>query len=105
MGPEEAIVMLFLVSGGVIATLGLLLARAKGRIHEMERALGVSAQPAFRRAREAESRGEVRIDQLEHQVDQIASQMERLAESQDFLSRIMSDKLDRLADQRMDTPH
>lgn len=105
MGPDEAIVMLFLVSGGVIATLGLLYARARGRIHEMERTLGVSTRPTYQRDRGIESGGEVRIAQLEHQVDQIASQMERLAESQDFLSRIMSDKLDRLADQRMDTPH
>ncbi len=105
MGPEEAFVTLFLVAGGTIATLGLLYARARGRIHEMERTLGVSARPTFRRDRETESSGEVRIGQLENQVDHIATQMDRLAESQDFLSRVMSEKLDRLADGRIDTPH
>lgn len=106
MQPEEAFVVLFLISAATITTLGLLYARAQGRIREMERALGIpSNRSESRRNSLTESSGEVRIDQLENQVDHIAAQMDRLAESQDFISRVMSEKLDRITEGRMDTPH
>lgn len=105
MQAEEAFILMFMVTAPTILVLATLLARSRGRIHEMERVLGISGRPSTRSRSNSESSGEVRIDQLENQVDHIASQMDRLAESQDFLSRVMSEKLDRLADGRMDTPH
>jgi hypothetical protein len=48
---------------------------------------------------------EERVQDLENQVDQIAGQLDRLAESQEFLSRIITDRIDRLGDPRVDTPH
>jgi hypothetical protein len=46
-----------------------------------------------------------RVAQLEAQVDQLAQQLERVAESQDFLSRVLTDRIDQLPDPRMRTPH
>lgn len=46
-----------------------------------------------------------RMEQLEHQVDQLAQQMERISESQDFISRVLTDRIEQLPDPRMRTPH
>lgn len=46
-----------------------------------------------------------RVEQLEHQVDQLAQQMERISESQDFISRVLTDRIEQLPDPRMRTPH
>ncbi|MDX2262776.1 MAG: hypothetical protein SFU84_13880 [Gemmatimonadales bacterium] len=46
-----------------------------------------------------------RVAQLEAQVDQLAQQLERVAESQDFLSRVLTDRMEQLPDPRMRTPH
>lgn len=46
-----------------------------------------------------------RVEQLEAQVDQLTQQLERIAESQDFLSRVLTDRIDQLPDPRMRTPH
>ncbi len=52
------------------------------------------------------SRGEAsRVEQLEHQVDQMAQQLERISESQDFISRVLTDRIEQLPDPRMRTPH
>lgn len=102
MVPEEAFVMLFLFSATLIGTLGFLYARARGRIRGLEQALD-SLRPAARVVED--TTGEVRLAQLENQVDLIASHLERLTESQDFLSRVLTSKLDRLPEPRMDTPH
>jgi hypothetical protein len=105
MNPEEAFFTLLVFSTVTIFTLGILLARSRGRMQEMERALGIRP-PLNRQLHQSEEHsGEVRIAQLERQVDQIANHLERLTDSQDFLSRILTDKLDRLPEARMDTPH
>jgi hypothetical protein len=105
MGPPEAFMMLFFVSATVVGTLGYLYAKARGRIQELERALGIQGRALSRPIHAEETTGEVRLAQLESQVDQIANHLERLTESQDFLSRVLTDRLDRLPDARMDTPH
>jgi hypothetical protein len=46
-----------------------------------------------------------RVERLEAQVDQLAQQLERVAESQEFLSRVLTDRIDQLPDPRMRTPH
>jgi hypothetical protein len=46
-----------------------------------------------------------RVERLEHQVDQMAQQMERISESQDFISRVLTDRIEQLPDPRMRTPH
>lgn len=46
-----------------------------------------------------------RMEQLEGQVDQIAQQLERLNESQDFLSRMLTERNPRLPEGRINTPH
>ena len=46
-----------------------------------------------------------RVERLEHQVDQLAQHLERVADSQDFLSRVLTDRIDQLPDPRMRTPH
>ncbi len=46
-----------------------------------------------------------RIEQVEGRLDQLADQLERLAESQDFISRILADRLDGSSDSSMRTPH
>jgi hypothetical protein len=105
MNPEEAFFTLLVVSTGLIFTLGIMLARARGRMQEMERALGIRPPLTRQMDQRDEHSGEVRIAQLERQVDQIANHLERLTDSQDFLSRILTDKLDRLPEARLDTPH
>ena len=53
----------------------------------------------------AMSRGDAsRVERLEHQVDQMAQQMERISESQDFISRVLTDRIEQLPDPRMRTP-
>lgn len=105
MGPQEAFLTMFLVSAGLIGTIGFLYAKARGRIQELERALGIPGRQGGRTHHADESTGEVRLAQLESQVDMIANHLERLTESQDFLSRVLTDKLNRLPESRMDTPH
>jgi hypothetical protein len=102
---EEAFIMLLLFSTVTIFTLGIKLARSRGRLQEMERALGIRPPLIRQMHQRDEDSGEVRIAQLERQVDQIANHLERLTDSQDFLSRILTDKLDRLPEARLDTPH
>lgn len=46
-----------------------------------------------------------RVQQLESQVDQMAQQIDRIAESQEFLSRVLTDRIDQLPDPRLRTPH
>ncbi len=46
-----------------------------------------------------------RLDQMEGRLDQLTDQLERLAESQDFISRIMVERLDQPSDSAMRTPH
>jgi hypothetical protein len=46
-----------------------------------------------------------RVERLEQQVDQMSQQMERIAESQDFISRVLTDRIEQLPDPRMRTPH
>lgn len=49
--------------------------------------------------------GAQRVDQLERQLDQMAQQIDRLAESQEFLSRVLTDRIDQIPDPRLRTPH
>lgn len=49
--------------------------------------------------------GTQRVDQLERQLDQMAQQIDRLAESQEFLSRVLTDRIDQIPDPRLRTPH
>lgn len=46
-----------------------------------------------------------RVQQLEQQVDAITQQLERLTESQEFLSRVLTERIDQLPDPRLRTPH
>ncbi|HPF61587.1 MAG: hypothetical protein KC544_08970 [Gemmatimonadetes bacterium] len=106
MGPAEAFMTLFLASAAVIGTIGFLYAKARGRIQELERSLGIGSHVLSRAHLAEESTGETRLAQLEQQVDVLTNHLERLTESQDFLSRVLTAKLDRLPEPpRMDTPH
>lgn len=49
--------------------------------------------------------GSPRVQQLEQQVDAITQQLERLTESQEFLSRVLTERIDQLPDPRLRTPH
>lgn len=49
--------------------------------------------------------GHTRIEQLEAQIDAMTQQVDRLAESQEFLSRVLTDRIDQLPDSRLRTPH
>lgn len=49
--------------------------------------------------------GDGRVQQLESQVDQMAQQIDRIVESQEFLSRVLTDRIDQIPDPRMRTPH
>lgn len=49
--------------------------------------------------------GDGRVQQLESQVDQMAQQIDRLVESQEFLSRVLTDRIDQIPDSRLRTPH
>lgn len=46
-----------------------------------------------------------RIERLEAQLDTMAQQVDRLAETQEFLSRVLTDRIDQLPDPRLRTPH
>lgn len=49
--------------------------------------------------------GDTRVQQLEAQVDQMAQQIDRIADSQEFLSRVLTDRIDQIPDPRLRTPH
>jgi hypothetical protein len=49
--------------------------------------------------------GHPRVDQLEAQIDAMTQQIDRLAESQEFLSRVLTDRIDQIPDPRLRTPH
>ncbi len=49
--------------------------------------------------------GHSRVDQLEAQIDAMTQQIDRLAESQEFLSRVLTDRIDQIPDPRLRTPH
>lgn len=46
-----------------------------------------------------------RVEELENQVDLIAEHLNRLEESQEFLSRVLTDRLDKITDPGLVTPH
>jgi hypothetical protein len=77
---------------GIAAAQGLPMAEALADVQ--------STRPLPAVARESN-----RVERLEAQVDQLAQQLERVAESQDFLSRVLTDRIDQLPDPRMRTPH
>jgi hypothetical protein len=49
--------------------------------------------------------GHGRVEQLETQLEIMSQQVERLAESQDFLSRVLTDRIEQIPDSRLRTPH
>lgn len=49
--------------------------------------------------------GYSRVEQLEAQVDAMNQQIDRLAESQEFLSRVLTERIDQIPDPRLRTPH
>lgn len=49
--------------------------------------------------------GDGRVHELEAQVDQMAQQIDRIVESQEFLSRVLTDRIDQIPDSRLRTPH
>jgi hypothetical protein len=49
--------------------------------------------------------GHSRVEQLEAQIDAVSQQVERLMESQDFLSRVLTDRIEQIPDPRLRTPH
>lgn len=51
------------------------------------------------------TRSDGRVQQLEAQVDQMAQQIDRIVESQEFLSRVLTDRIDQIPDPRLRTPH
>jgi hypothetical protein len=70
---------------------------AAGRNHDSAQLS--NTHPAIRAA------SQPRIDQLESQMDTITNQLDRLAESQEFLSRVLTTRIDQLPDPRLQTPH
>ena len=108
MGPEETAVLLFF--GFILSTanwirLSISRRRLQNRI-DMAIANDLPATAILGNPRQAQRTvRDERVQDLEHQVDQIATQLDRLTESQEFLSRILTDRIDRLDDARLDTPH
>jgi hypothetical protein len=51
------------------------------------------------------ARGGVRLERLEAQVETLSHQLERMTDAQDFLSRVLTDRIDRFPDPRSRTPH
>lgn len=107
---SDGMITLFLVVLGSVGTLGYLYAKARGRIQELERILGLHGPAAHLPAHVEETTGEVRLAQLEQQVDLMTNQLDRVIESQDFLSRVLTERVDRLppprdTTPRVDTPH
>ena len=49
--------------------------------------------------------GHSRVEQLEAQIDSMTQQIDRLAESQEFLSRVLTERIDQIPDPRLRTPH
>jgi hypothetical protein len=49
--------------------------------------------------------GHSRVEQLEAQIDAMNQQIDRLAESQEFLSRVLTERIDQIPDPRLRTPH
>src|SRR3989442_15749670 len=90
MNSDQAIVTLF--------TFGIALAAAVG--------FGVAWLRASRRLRQLEDRvlgtapPDDRAERLEQAVDSLSAQVESLASGQEFLNRVLSDRLDKLARRR-----
>lgn len=108
MGPAETAVMFFF--GFIFASVGWLQSswsrrRLQQRV-DMAIANDLPATAVLGNANQVPPTvRDERVQDLENQVDQIAGQLDRLVESQEFLSRIMTDRIDRLGDARVDTPH
>ena len=49
--------------------------------------------------------GHSRVEQLEAQIESMTQQIDRLAESQEFLSRVLTERIDQIPDPRLRTPH
>ncbi len=49
--------------------------------------------------------GRSQVEQLEAQIDAMNQQIDRLAESQEFLSRVLTDRIEQIPDPRLRTPH
>lgn len=111
--PEEAL-MMAMAYGGVTTVLWIRAALARKRIENrlwgMAAAqglpVGAMAEDAMLRAMpQRTTTDQARIEQVESQIDQVMHQLDRLAESQEFLSRMMTDRVGRLPEARMNTPH
>ena len=109
MRPEAAIFMLLLATTFVFGLGWLRSAIANKKL--MDRIWGLAAgrgeemgqqsvtHPGLRAA------AQPRLEQLESQMDVITNQLDRLAESQEFLSRVLTTRIDQLPDSRLKTPH
>lgn len=49
--------------------------------------------------------GHSRVGELEAQIDSMSQQIDRLAESQEFLSRVLTERIEQNPDPRLRTPH
>jgi hypothetical protein len=49
--------------------------------------------------------GHSRVEHLEAQIESMTQQIDRLAESQEFLSRVLTERIDQIPDPRLRTPH
>jgi hypothetical protein len=83
---DAAVIFLFCLGISITANIGLAVAwlRTSRRLRHLEdRALGLG-QP------------DVRADRLEQAVAALGSQVDQLASGQDFLNRVLTDRLDKL---------
>lgn len=108
MGPEG--LFMLLASGLAVTTVLWLRERSaryriERRLWQIAAARGIVLPEMTQELAEVEHMPHPRIDQLEGQVDQIAQQLERLNDSQEFLARLMTQRLDDPRAPRLDTPH
>jgi hypothetical protein len=107
MVAEEAFMMLFLFSA--FASAGWLRAswmrrKLQQRV-DMAVANGLPATAILGAGSAKDApMGYDRVEDLENQMDQVVGQLDRLAESQEFLSRVLTDRLQVPMDRRDETP-
>lgn len=89
MNQDAAVLTLFVLGVSLTANVALVLAWIHGsrRLRRLEDRLLGTSTPAPQ---------EPRTERLEQAVDALASQMDQLASGQEFLNRVIADRLDRL---------
>jgi hypothetical protein len=94
---EEFAILLFWLGVSLTANVALLVGwlRANRRTRRLENQLFAPPQANI---------DDARVDQLERSMDQLSGQLDQIANGQEFLNRVMSERLDRWPRVKIEAP-